>query len=516
MDSVLASGLVEVAIGLTFVYLVLSLTCSVVNEWIAGILGSRARNLEKGIRSLFNNGEIASGLSFAKALYNHGLIQSLYATNRGSTTPTTASAYDDMSGLHHNGPSYIPARTFGATMIDLLYNARRAAPQIMGDLHAALSKLPRTPETDHALTALETASDVTASQWVNVFLPADGDPPKSIDDLRMRVDQLQDGELKQVLSAVLNTNMQQVEDAVVDVLFPSDASGSQTVKDLQDAIAKLPPGKGREAIAAVLNQGQKDLEEVRASFEAWYNDAMDRVAGWYKRRNTFVLVGLGLAVAIATNTDSIQVALSLWNNPALRSATVAAADRYVKNYNPQQSALQNLQAAGNSGGAQKPQAPTTQSPASTNPATTGQTTANQPPANSPPAAGNAQQTANPQSGGSTQGSGAATGSQAAGSSSTGVAESTPISAGDVKKALDDLNSQLQGLQLPIGWASAPDPRAFPSEFPGYLYRILGWLFTAAALSLGAPFWFDVLNKFMVVRSTIKPQEKSKDEASKDA
>jgi hypothetical protein len=36
-----------------------------------------------------------------------------------------------------------------------------------------------------------------------------------------------------------------------------------------------------------------------------------------------------------------------------------------------------------------------------------------------------------------------------------------------------------------------------------------------AISLGAPFWFDLLNKFIVVRSTVKPQEKSPPEPSKD-
>ena len=46
-------------------------------------------------------------------------------------------------------------------------------------------------------------------------------------------------------------------------------------------------------------------------------------------------------------------------------------------------------------------------------------------------------------------------------------------------------------------------------------QILGWIITGFALSLGAPFWFDTLNKFMVVRSTIKPQEKSRNEGSKD-
>ena len=31
-------------------------------------------------------------------------------------------------------------------------------------------------------------------------------------------------------------------------------------------------------------------------------------------------------------------------------------------------------------------------------------------------------------------------------------------------------------------------------------------FTALAVSLGAPFWFDMLNKIITVRSTIKPKE----------
>lgn len=43
----------------------------------------------------------------------------------------------------------------------------------------------------------------------------------------------------------------------------------------------------------------------------------------------------------------------------------------------------------------------------------------------------------------------------------------------------------------------------------------GWLVTAFAVMLGAPFWFDLLNKFMVIRSTVKPHEKSPEEGSED-
>ena len=53
------------------------------------------------------------------------------------------------------------------------------------------------------------------------------------------------------------------------------------------------------------------------------------------------------------------------------------------------------------------------------------------------------------------------------------------------------------------------------SFSTLLVVMAGWFLTAIAMTLGAPFWFDMLNQFMVVRSTIKPREKSDVEASKD-
>jgi hypothetical protein len=68
------------------------------------------------------------------------------------------------------------------------------------------------------------------------------------------------------------------------------------------------------------------------------------------------------------------------------------------------------------------------------------------------------------------------------------------------------------LGLPLGW-SADDPRTMPSwGFMVWLSKVSGWLLTAVAISLGAPFWFDLLSKFMIVRSTVKPREKSPEEA----
>ncbi|MGH8487460.1 MAG: hypothetical protein ACREXS_00935 [Gammaproteobacteria bacterium] len=87
----------------------------------------------------------------------------------------------------------------------------------------------------------------------------------------------------------------------------------------------------------------------------------------------------------------------------------------------------------------------------------------------------------------------------------------------VKNSYTETKTQLEGLSLPIGWAEEQDA-ARRGEEPGtdgIWNRLLGWLVTAFAATLGAPFWFDVLNKVMVIRSTVKPHEKSPEEASED-
>ena len=83
---------------------------------------------------------------------------------------------------------------------------------------------------------------------------------------------------------------------------------------------------------------------------------------------------------------------------------------------------------------------------------------------------------------------------------------------------------LDSLNLPIGW-DQPEATYFlkgytdtktPWNFSVNLFTpLLGWLITVFAASMGAPFWFDLLNKVMVIRSTVKPHEKSLEEDSQD-
>lgn len=81
----------------------------------------------------------------------------------------------------------------------------------------------------------------------------------------------------------------------------------------------------------------------------------------------------------------------------------------------------------------------------------------------------------------------------------------------VRQSVKEFQVQIKAftdLGLPIGWGSAewwPDKASINGFFIVILH-LLGLVASALAASLGAPFWFDTLQRIMNVRSTIKPQK----------
>jgi len=61
----------------------------------------------------------------------------------------------------------------------------------------------------------------------------------------------------------------------------------------------------------------------------------------------------------------------------------------------------------------------------------------------------------------------------------------------------------------MGWTG------WPSGANGWLSKVAGLLVSIFAVSLGAPFWFDVLQRFMQVRAAGAKEDNKKDEQKKD-
>ena len=87
----------DVAIGLIFVYLLLSLICSTLQEFIANITSWRGKHLRASIKAMLND-PTKTGL--ARRLYRHPRIATL--------------------SLPGKLPSYIPSATFAKALVDLI------------------------------------------------------------------------------------------------------------------------------------------------------------------------------------------------------------------------------------------------------------------------------------------------------------------------------------------------------------------------------------------------------------
>jgi len=72
-------------------------------------------------------------------------------------------------------------------------------------------------------------------------------------------------------------------------------------------------------------------------------------------------------------------------------------------------------------------------------------------------------------------------------------------------------SELEQAGLPIGWTKRLQLERVTSPgdltFTQFMMMLLGWLITIFAISLGAPFWFDLLNKLVNLRNAGKQQAK---------
>lgn len=91
----LGSTIVEVGIGLMFVYFLLSVICTTVNDYIARIFDWRAKGLHEGIRNLLGDDQLMA------KVWNHSLVQG-------------------MTGRAGAQPAYIPANTFALALFDAL------------------------------------------------------------------------------------------------------------------------------------------------------------------------------------------------------------------------------------------------------------------------------------------------------------------------------------------------------------------------------------------------------------
>ncbi|PUB12427.1 hypothetical protein [Yoonia sediminilitoris] len=105
------SVVLEIFLGLAFLFLTLSLVVTTAQELLAGLFGMRAANLIKGVRNLLHDGDGRQNeRPLTEEVFNHPALMALYKGRARSW----------LSGLVGNGPSYVPNSAFSVALLDTL------------------------------------------------------------------------------------------------------------------------------------------------------------------------------------------------------------------------------------------------------------------------------------------------------------------------------------------------------------------------------------------------------------
>ena len=95
------------------------------------------------------------------------------------------------------------------------------------------------------------------------------------------------------------------------------------------AVANLPDSALKRRIGPLVAGAETESEMVTRIGE-WFDQGMDRVTGWYRRRSQYMLFGIGLVLAVSLDINSIQLFENLQKNDACRTQLLEQATQSLK------------------------------------------------------------------------------------------------------------------------------------------------------------------------------------------
>jgi len=183
------------------------------------------------------------------------------------------------------------------------------------------------------------------------------------------------------------------------------------VEKVKASVAFVQNEEVKQQIITYAEGVEQKITLFKNNVEQWYENVMERTSGWYKRQTQYILLGLGLVMAIAFNADAISIYQQLSSNPEIALKIADAASKYV--------------------------------------------------------------TQNPD-----------------------ITTFKPEIEQLIKEEIGAIRSPLG-----IGWDIV---KLDKMESIDWIVKILGWIVTAFSVTLGAPFWFDLLKKLVNIRNSGAP------------
>lgn len=331
--------IIDVAIGMVFVWIVLSLTTIQIQEWVNTMLDKRARDMEDAIREMLADEKLKA------QFYDHPIIRGLNS-KKGQEPSRMAVWFSKiplLGRLARAGkklPSYIPKQQFSLALFDIALTAGTESSLIQQGLlkiREDLEKDKKMSQKDAAMVELnlviEIARSAAATEAGTAFTK------NSIDFLKQEVQTLlvRYPQFKPAVEAAMEEARKHKED--IDALLKNDKAPKPgtSFSELRRGVAALSiisPEVNQTMNALFLNiqdymtQGESEVAKARQNVEKWFDDSMDRLSGVFKRYSQMLALTIGFLIALFMNVDSISLTQYLWREPAVRAVLANKAEQF--------------------------------------------------------------------------------------------------------------------------------------------------------------------------------------------
>lgn len=103
--------------------------------------------------------------------------------------------------------------------------------------------------------------------------------------------------------------------SIIDVIKQSDDL-PEHLDELKDKIKKneIIKGDAEKWLLGMIDKSYGKMSNFYDNLEQAYNDAMDRVTGWYGRKIKRSILILGILTSVLLNIDTVEIIKSLWQN----------------------------------------------------------------------------------------------------------------------------------------------------------------------------------------------------------
>jgi hypothetical protein len=327
----------DVFIGLVFIFLLYSMLATVIQEIIAQALDMRPRMLLKGLTRMLEDHDMKpgsgmtgpgffkdvadSGRRFFGPFKNKPFVQQFY------NHPTIKYLAESRSS---SKPSYIAASNFSQTLIHLL---RGSDYDGQGSQMEAIRKFLFETAPEKIAFYEAKADGIIKKEVLDKINAALNAGDNTLANVKTTIDGIV---AKLPASVTAGEGFQKIKTSLDRVLNETETKGG----DLKTAIGnwynhintteKHISGETLKHIQQLYMDAQSDLDKFRMKLESWFEETMQRVSGWYKRQTQWTLFIIGFGLAVCFNGNVLDMYKVLAKDDTARAQMVQLAEGYSK------------------------------------------------------------------------------------------------------------------------------------------------------------------------------------------